>query len=145
MLLARADRSPQRFYSMSAQILREKGSYYELLEHTQKGGLDITAWLKWFLDCLYHAMDTTEEPLSRIFDRHRFFEKHRDAPLNARQQKMIAALLDGFFGKMTSSKWAKMTKSSPDTALRDIQDLVDKGILAKERGGGRSTNYAIVP
>ena len=144
MLLAKADRSPQRFYSMSAQILREKGTYYDLLEHTQKGGLDITAWLQWFLDFLSQAMDNTEETLSRIFDRHQFFEKHRNTSLNPRQQKMIAALLDGFFGKLTSTKWAKMTKSSTDTALRDIQDLVEKGILAKEPGGGRSTSYAII-
>ena len=144
MLLARADQSPQRFYSMSAQILQEKEAYYNLLESTQKGGLDITAWLQWFLECLYHAMDSTEKTLSGIFDRHRFFETHRNTELNPRQQKMIANLLDGFFGKLTTSKWAKMTKSSPDTALRDIQDLVDKGILAKEPGGGRSTNYALI-
>jgi Fic family protein len=144
MLLARADRSPQRFYSMSAQILQEKEDYYSLLESTQKGGLDITSWLQWFLDCLYSAMDRTEKILSGIFDRRRFFEMHRNVELNARQQKMIAVLLDGFFGKLTSSKWAKMTNSSPDTALRDISYLVDKGILTREPDGGRSTHYALI-
>ncbi|TDW96022.1 Fic family protein [Dinghuibacter silviterrae] len=143
MLLARADRSPQRFYSISAQILKEKEMYYHLLEDSQKGSLDITAWLLWFLDCLYHAMDSTEEVLSGVFTRQRFYEKHRDIPLNERQQKMVAHLLDGFFGKLTTSKWAKMTKCSDDTALRDIQDLMEKGILVKEPGGGRSTSYTL--
>lgn len=144
MLLARADQTPQRFYSMSAEILKEKETYYDLLESTQKGDLDITEWLQWFLDCLYRAMDTTEVVLRGVFNRHRFFDRHRGVPLNARQQKMVTALLDGFFGKLTTSKWAKMTKSSTDTALRDIQDLVDKGILAREPGGGRSTSYELV-
>lgn len=144
MLLARADGSPQRFYSMSAQILREKIGYYTLLESTQKGGLDITSWIKWFLECLYHSMDYTEATLSNVFNRNLFWEKHRDTLLNSRQQYMITSLTDDFFGKLTSSKWAKMTKSSADTALRDIQDLINKGILEKEPGGGRSTNYILV-
>lgn len=144
MLLARADQSPQRFYSMSAQILREKNAYYDLLEHTQKGGLDITEWISWFLDCLFHSMDHTEETLAGVFDRNRFWEHHGKTALNSRQRQMVDRLLDGFFGNLTSSKWAKMTKSSPDTALRDIQDLISKGILIKEEGGGRSTNYALV-
>jgi Fic family protein len=144
MLLARADQSPQRFYSMSAQILREKNAYYDILENTQKGYLDITKWISWFLDCLFHSMDHTEETLTGVFDRNRFWDHHNETPLNGRQRQMIDKLLDGFFGNLTSSKWGKMTKSSPDTALRDIQDLIDKGILVKEAGGGRSTNYALV-
>ncbi|MBE9585700.1 Fic family protein [Mucilaginibacter sp. JRF] len=144
MLLARADGTSQRFYSMSAQIMREKAAYYQILEATQKGSLDITPWIKWFLDCLYFAMEHTEETLSAVAMRTRFWDKHRETVFNSRQQQMITSLLDEFYGKLTSSKWAKMTKSSPDTALRDIQDLIEKGILEKETGGGRSTSYRIV-
>ncbi|MDB5141452.1 MAG: Fic family protein [Mucilaginibacter sp.] len=144
LLLARADRSPQRFYSMSAQILREKATYYDLLESTQKGSLDITNWISWFLDCLFHAMDHTDDTLAGVFERNRFWEHHRETVLNDRQRQMIDQLLDGFFGNLTSTKWGKMTGSSPDTALRDIQDLIDKGILVKEAGGGRSTNYSLL-
>jgi len=143
MQLARADGTPQRFYSMSAQILREKAAYYDMLEQTQKGSLDITPWLTWFLDCLFHAMDHTEETLSAVANRAQFWEKNRKIALNSRQQYMIGVLLDEFYGKLTSTKWAKITKSSPDTALRDIQDLVEKGILEKEPGGGRNTTYAL--
>ena len=144
MQLARADGTPQRFYSMSAQILREKTAYYDILELTQKGGLNITAWLSWFLDCLFHAMDHTETTLSAVANRVKFWERNRNTPLNSRQQFMLNALPDDFFGKLTSTKWAKMTKSSPDTALRDIQDLIEKGILEKEPGGGRNTTYNLV-
>ena len=144
MLLARADQSPQRFYSMSAQILREKNAYYHLLENTQKGNLDTTKWICWFLDCILHAMDHTEKTLTGIFDRNRFWEHHSETTLNSRQRQMVDKLLASFFGSLTSSKWGKMTKSSPDTALRDIQDLIHKGILIKEQGGGRSTNYTLV-
>lgn len=144
MLLARADDSHLRFYSMSAQILREKTAYYDLLESTQKGGLDITSWIKWFLECLFHAMDHTEETLSGVLQRKQFWDRHQDTVFNDRQRKMITVLLDGFFGSLNTSKWAKMTKSSADTALRDIQGLVDKGVLDKEPGGGRSTSYILV-
>jgi Fic family protein len=144
MLLARADGTPQRFYSMSAQILREKSAYYDMLEQTQKGNLDITLWLRWFLDCLFHAMNHTEETLSAVANRSRFWEKNRDTSLNSRQQYMVGVLLDEFYGKLTSTKWAKMTKSSPDTALRDIQDLIEKDILEKAPGGGRNTTYALI-
>lgn len=143
MQLARADGTPQRFYSMSAQILREKTAYYDILEQTQKGGLDITAWLSWFLDCLFHAMDYTETTLEAVANRAKFWEINRDIALNNRQQYMINTLQDDFFGNLTSTKWAKMTKSSPDTALRDIQDLIEKGILEKEPGGGRNTTYKL--
>jgi Fic family protein len=144
MLLARADGSPQRFYSMSAQILIEKSGYYHILESTQKGTLNITDWISWFLNCLYNAMDNTEQTLKGVLARHTFWEHHRETPLNNRQQQMITVLLDNFFGKLTSSKWAKMVKCSTDTALRDIQDLVEKGMLEKEAGGGRSTNYSLI-
>lgn len=144
MLLARADGTAQRFYSMSAQILREKTAYYDILEQTQKGGLNITSWLRWFLDCLYHAMDYTEETLAAVVKRVHFWERHRDTALNSRQQYMLNILLDDFFGKLTSTKWAKMTKSSPDTALRDIQDLMEKNILEKAPGGGRNTTYDLI-
>lgn len=143
MLLARADGTSQRFYSMSAQILKEKSGYYEILERTQKGGLDITDWLSWFLDCLYSAMTFTEETLGEIAKRNQFWETHRETKLNGRQQNMINSMLDDFFGKLSTSKWAKMTKSSPDTALRDIQDLMEKGILEKEPGRGRNTTYVL--
>lgn len=139
----RADRTPQRFYSMSAQILKDKTAYYDILEQTQKGGLDITRWLSWFLDCLFYAMDHTEETLSAIASRAVFWERNRDTLLNSRQQLMLNVLLDDFFGNLISSKWAKMTKSSTDSALRDIQDLMEKGILEKEPGGGRNTTYRL--
>ncbi|WP_069657757.1 Fic family protein [Arcticibacter eurypsychrophilus] len=144
MQLARADGTSKRFYSMSAQILQEKATYYDMLEQTQKGDLDITPWLSWFLDCLFHAMDHTEETLSAVVNRTHFWEKNRGVSLNSRQQYMVSVLLDEFYGKLTSSKWAKMTKSSPDTALRDIQDLIEKGILEKETGGGRNTAYSLI-
>lgn len=144
MLLANADGTPQRFYSMSAQILKEKTAYYNILENTQKGGYDITTWLSWFLDCLFNAMNHTEETLKTIAQRNIFWEKHRDTKLNTRQQYMIGTMLDDFFGKLSTTKWAKMTKSSTDTALRDIQDLIAKGILEKEAGGSKNTSYILV-
>ncbi len=144
LLLARADDTSQRFYSMSAQILNEKAAYYHLLESTQKGGLDITSWINWFLACLDRAMDHTEEVLSRIFTRNSFWEQNRDVVLNSRQHQIISILLDDFYGKLTTNKWSKMAKCSVDTALRDIQDLVDKGILAKGEGGSRNTSYALL-
>jgi len=143
MQLARADGTSQRFYSMSAQILKEKATYYEMLEQTQKGDLDITRWLSWFLDCLFNAMDHTEVTLAAVLNRTQFWEKNRNVSLNSRQQYMVSKLLEEFHGKLTSTKWAKMTKSSPDTALRDIQDLIEKGLLEKETGGGRNTAYRL--
>jgi Fic family protein len=144
MQFARADGTAQRFYSMSAQILKEKATYYEMLEQTQKGDLDITRWLSWFFDCLFNAMDHTEETLAAVLNRTQFWEKNREVSLNSRQQYMVSKLLDEFHGKLTSTKWAKMTKSSPDTALRDIQDLIEKDILEKETGGGRNTAYSLI-
>lgn len=142
--LARADKSPQRFYSMSARIRLQRKAYYEILERTQKGTLDITEWLLWFLNCLIAALTDTESTLARVLFKARFWDKYAVTPLNDRQRLMLNKLLDGFKGKLTSSKWAKIAKCSSDTALRDIQDLIQKGILQKEAAGGRSTNYELI-
>lgn len=143
MTLARSDKSSRRFYSMSAQIRQERKQYYLELEKAQKGDSDITAWVLWFLQCLINAINSTEETLARILFKAEFWKIHSTTILNERQQKVLNKLLDGFDGKLTSSKWAKITKSSRDTALRDIQDLIKKGILQKEAEGGRSTNYEL--
>lgn len=144
MQLARSDGSPQRFYSMSNQILIERKKYYEILEKTQRGTSDITDWLVWFLSCLENALINSSDVLESVLAKARFWEKHRQTPLNDRQRLMLNKLLDGFEGKLTSSKWAKIVKSSQDTAIRDIHDLISKGILQKEAQGGRSTNYELI-
>ncbi|MGN6398557.1 MAG: Fic family protein [Mucilaginibacter sp.] len=144
MQLARADKSSQRYYSMSAQIEKERDSYYAALEHAQKGTLDITDWLVWFFDCLIRALNSTMDVLEKVNVRSRFWDKHHDTPLNARQKKMVDTLLDDFYGMLNVSKWAKITKSSTDTALRDIKDLMSKGILSQNEGGGRNTSYRII-
>jgi Fic family protein len=144
MALARSENSPQRFYSMSSQIRQERNAYYEILEATQKGDLEITDWLTWFLDCLDRAFDRADVILSSVLRKARFWKKHADQTLNERQKAIIERLLHGFEGKLTSSKWAKLTKTSQDTALRDIEDLIAKGILAKNAAGGRSTSYSLV-
>lgn len=143
MQLARADASSQRFYSMSAQIEREKNGYYDTLEMTQKGTLDITLWIEWFLHCLDRAIVNADATLSAIFRKATFWEKIANVPLNPRQHFMTNNLLDDFFGRLTTTKWAKMNKCSADTALRDIQDLIEKGILVKDEAGGRSTGYIL--
>jgi Fic family protein len=143
MQLARADGSSQRFYSMSAQIREERTDYYNMLESTQKGTLDITAWLEWFLGCLGRALDTIEVTLKGVLRKARFWDSKTKTDLNNRQRLLLNKLLDGFDGKLTSSKWAKLAKCSPDTALRDIQDLIHKKVLLKEEGGGRSTSYIL--
>lgn len=143
MQLARADQSNQRFYSVSAQIEKRKKDYYTVLEQTQKGSLDITNWLQWYLECLIDALSITEDTLSKVLLKARFWEKNSTTILNERQQYIINKLLDEFYGKLTTSKWAKMAKCSQDTALRDIQDLISKNILIKEPGGGRSTSYIL--
>jgi len=163
MQLARADGSRERFYSMSVSIRQERNAYYDVLEKTQKtthitktglpaarlparqgqAGIDITAWLEWFLACLGRALDTTETTLAGVFKKARFWESHPAGSLNERQRIMISKLFDGFEGKLTSSKWAKITKCSQDTALRDILELVEKGILVKDSAGGRSTSYLL--
>lgn len=144
MLLARADGISQRYYSMSSQIRVERKSYYEILEKTQQGSLDITDWLKWFLNCLLDALKASNLTLEKVMSKHYFWNKNTSLIQNERQKLMLNKLLDDFEGKLTSSKWAKITKCSPDTALRDIQDLMKKGILRKELAGGRSTNYELI-
>jgi Fic family protein len=144
MALARSENSPQRFYSMSAQIRQERNVYYDILEATQKGDLDITEWLAWFLDCLDRAFDRADIILASVLRKARFWKKHASQKFNDRQRAMIERLFEGFEGKLTSSKWAQLTKSSQDTALRDIDDLVAKGVLAKDAAGGRSTSYSLV-
>ena len=143
MLLAQADKSNQRFYSMSAQIRIERKEYYEILETTQKGNLDITEWIQWFLNCLINALKSTDSVLVRILFKSDFWTKHAKTLINERQNKLLNKLLDGFDGNLTSSKWAKIAKCSKDTAIRDINDLIDKDILQKEAAGGRSTNYEL--
>ena len=143
MTLARTERTKQRFYSLSTQIRKERNDYYAILERTQKGDLDVTAWLLWFLDCLGRAISGTETTLEAVFAKSRFWERQKAVSLNERQRLMVNKLLDGFEGKLTSSKWAKIAKCSQDTALRDIRELLDRGILAKEPAGGRSTAYTL--
>lgn len=143
MLLAQSDKSTQRFYSMSAQIRLERKQYYEILEKTQKGNLDITDWIKWFLSCLINALKSTDTVLNRVLFKADFWNRHAKTSMNERQKKLLNKILDGFEGKLTSSKWAKIAKCSKDTAIRDINDLINKNILQKEEAGGRSTNYEL--
>lgn len=145
MQLARSEKSPQRFYSMSAQIRKERNQYYKILEATQKDDLDITPWLSWFLDCLGRAFNGAEDILAAVLKKADFWKKHAAQALNERQRDMVNRLLDGFEGKLTSSKYATIEKCSPDTALRDITDLLERGILQKDEGGGRSTSYSLAP
>lgn len=145
MALARSEGIAQRFYAMSSQIRRERNAYYDILETTQKGGTDITPWLMWFLECLDRAFDGAETTLSAVLTKARFWEALAGAPLNDRQRLMLNRLLDGFEGKLTSSKWATIAHCSQDTASRDIDDLVKRGILQKDPAGGRSTSYSLVP
>lgn len=144
MLLAQSDKSNQRFYSMSAQIRLERKQYYEMLEKTQKGNLDVTEWIVWFLSCLINALKSTDSVLTKVLFKADFWQKHSDTVINERQKKLLNKLMDGFDGKLTSSKWAKIAKCSKDSAVRDINDLIEKGILQKEAAGGRSTNYELV-
>ena len=144
MQLARADETSQRFYSMSSQIRKERKGYYEVLEATQKGDLEITEWLQWFTQCLLSAVKATDELLADVLTKAKFWKQHGNTVFNDRQKQMVNKLLDGFDSKLNTSKWAKITKSSPDTALRDIQDLIEKKVLEKEAAGGRSTSYMLV-
>jgi len=149
MQLARADGSRQRFYSMSVGIRQERNAYYDILEKTQKStdvtknGIDITPWLGWFLACLSRALDTTEITLANVFKKAHFWEAHMSESMNERQRTVINKLFGGFEGKLTTSKWSKITKCSQDTAWRDINDLIEKGVLIKEPAGGRSTSYLL--
>jgi Fic family protein len=144
MALARSEKTGQRFYSMSAQIRLEHKGYYDTLEWTQKGELDITRWQDWFLNCLLCAIEGAQETLSAVLGKARFWERFAKEPLNERQIKVLNRLLDGFEGKLTTSKWAKIAKCSQDTAYRDILDLIDRGALEKDAGGGRSTSYSLI-
>jgi Fic family protein len=142
MVLARSEDSPQRFYSMSAQIRQERKAYYEIVEATQKGDLDITRWLDWFLECLGRAFNRAETILATVLSKGRFWERFAQTEFNKRQRDIVNRLLNGFEGKLTTSKWAKLAKCSHDTALRDIEDLIRKEVLVKEAAGGRSTSYS---
>ncbi|MBN2747251.1 MAG: Fic family protein [Bacteroidales bacterium] len=144
MLLARAENSGERFYSMSSQILLERKRYYEVLQKVQSSTGDITAWLEWFLSCLKNALLTTEHTTQKILHKAEFWRLNEHTPINERQRLMLNKLFDGFEGKLQTSKWAKITKTSTDTALRDIKDLVEKGILQPTHEGGRSANYKLV-
>ena len=143
MALARSEGSSRRFYSMSGQIREERGEYYRILEQTQRGTMDVTAWMEWFLGCLTRAIEGAQTALSGVIDKARYWEKLRDVPLNERQRLVINRLLEGFEGKLTTSKWAALTKSSTDTALRDMQQLVERGVLVRNPAGGRSTSYSL--
>ena len=141
--LAKADGFHLRFYSMSAEILREKKTYYEILEHTTGNSTDITEWLEWFLNTMKSSILRAEETVKRVVSKSSFWQRRREIPMNERQVKMVNMLWDGFTGKLTSSKWAKITKTSQATALRDITDLIEKGILIAAADGGRSSNYLL--
>ena len=143
MALARAEGSGQRFYSFSAQIQRERKDYYAQLEATQKGPLDVTPWLSWFLACLLRAVQGAETTLAGVLDKAQFWQRWAGTPMNARQTLVINCVLDGFEGKLTNAKWAALGKCSADTALRDINDLLARGVLRKLEGGGRSTGYEL--
>lgn len=142
-MLARSESSKERFYSLSKQILAERNDYYAVLKKTQHNN-DITDWLVWFLNCLKTALLETENSMQNILLKTEFWEKHKDILINERQRLMINKLFDDFYGKLTTSKWAKITKTSTDTALRDIKDLMEKGILQQEEAGGRSVNYSLI-
>lgn len=145
MALARAEQSSQRFYSLSAQIRQEYKEYYDRLEATQKGGMDVTPWLEWFLGCLLRAIQGAEATLASVLAKARFWQHWVGVPMNDRQIKLLNKLLDGFDEKLTSSKWAAIAKCSQDTALRDISDLVERGALKKSEASGRSTSYELGP
>jgi Fic family protein len=143
MLLARAENSGERFYSMSSQILIERKQYYEVLQKVQHSTGDITEWLEWFLHCLKKAMLSTEKTTQKIMHKASFWKHYERTPINERQRLVLNKLFDDFEGKLQTSKWAKITKTSTDTALRDIKDLVEKGILQQTKDGGRNSNYEL--
>ncbi|WP_218920987.1 Fic family protein [Burkholderia sp. MSMB1835] len=145
LVLARGDRSPQRFYSVSAQIQRERNAYYDVLERTQRGSLDVTEWLAWFLNTLGRAIDHAHTTLDAVLIKARFWQRCAGVAMNERQVKVMNRLLDGFEGKLTTTKWAALAKCSQDTALRDITELVEQGMLRRSASGGRSTSYELVP
>jgi len=144
MMLARGEDSPQRAYSMSAQIREERDDYYTMLERTQKSSMDITSWQEWFLGCLGRAVESAHKSLAGALQKARFWERYAKEPLNERQINVLNRIMDNFEGKLTSSKWAKLAKCSQDSAGRDIKDLIERGALSKDPGGGRSTSYSVV-
>lgn len=144
LVLARSERSPQRFYSLSSQIQQERTAYYNVLERSQKGSLEVTGWIEWFLGCLKRAIQSSEVTLQAVLTQARFWESHAGKAFNPRQRLLLHRLLEGFEGKLTSTKWAVIAKCSQDTALRDIGDLIEHGILARQEAGGRSTSYQLV-
>lgn len=143
LTLARSEHSSHRFYSMSGQIRGERGAYYEILERTQNGTLDVTPWMEWFLACLGRAIESAQGTLATVLQKARFWQALRDTPMNDRQRLVLNRLVDGFEGPLTTSKWAKIAHSSSDTALGDIADLVERGLLVRNPAGGRSTSYAL--
>ena len=143
LALARSERSAQRFYSMSSQIRQERTAYYDILERTQTGTLDVTLWMEWFLTCLSRAIDGAQTTLAAVLAKARFWQALGTAPINERQRLMLNRLLEGFEGHLTTSKWATIAKCSSDTALRDILELVERGILVRNPGRGRSTSYSL--
>jgi Fic family protein len=145
LMLARSEKSPKRFYSMSAQIRQQRAAYYNILEQTQNDGLNVTPWMLWFLNCLEGAIRDAHNTLGAVLEKGKFWQAIKDIPINERQRLVLNRLLDGFEGKFTNAKWAKLTKCSPDTALRDITQLVEHGILVRNPEGGRSTSYALRP
>jgi Fic family protein len=144
LVLARGDASPLRFYSVSAQVQRERKAYYDILERTQKGDLEVTEWLLWFVQAVRRAVDQAQATVDAVLGKARFWQRFHDTAPNERQKKLLSQLLDGFEGKLTASKWAKIAKCSPDTALRDINQLIAWGMLRKSESGGRSTSYELV-
>jgi Fic family protein len=142
--LAQLEDSPQRFYSMSSQIRKERATYYDMLEEAQKGSLDITRWLTWFLECFIRAVDGADEISMQVLAKASFWQKHQDAPFSERQRRVLNRYLDGFEGKLTAKKWAALAKCSAPTAVRDINELIEWGVLRKNEAGGRSTSYEIV-
>ena len=143
LMLARSDGSTQRFYSLSSQLLIERKAYYNILQQVQFSQGDITEWLEWILNCLYRSLESSKEAMKQVLRKSDFWERNKETELNSRQRLMLNKLLDGFDGKLQSSKWAKIAKCSPDTALRDLKDLIEKGILRQEKSGGRSTSYEL--
>jgi Fic family protein len=145
LILARSENSAQRFYSMSAQIQRERNAYYDILEACQRGDLNLTAWIEWYLHCLKRAIGSSHEVLGLVLRKATFWQRHEGYAYNDRQRAIINRLFEGFEGKLTSSKWANLAKCSQDTASRDIADLIRRHVLVKDEGGGRSTSYSLTP
>jgi Fic family protein len=145
LALAQLERTPQRFYSMSSQIRRERTAYYDVLEETQKGSLDITEWLCWFLGCFERAIEASEAEADRVLERAAFWRRHAEAPFNPRQRKVLNLLLGDFEGALTAKKWAAIAKCSVDSAQRDLSDLIARGLLVRNPGGSKNTSYSLVP